>query len=98
MCNSDTDTHGVCGNTTSQKVLQHEKLPNYRLQEIQFNASKTKGHSTQMRALRLKNHNSNISICICQLGCTGKGQCKFRDLLQMAEHNVISAALDLHVV
>lgn len=35
MCNSDTDTHAVCGNTTSQKVLQHEKLPNYRLQEIQ---------------------------------------------------------------
>lgn len=96
--NSNTDTYSVCRNTTSQEVSQHEKLPNDRLQEIQFNPSKEKGHSIQMCAIRLENHDSNIIISVCQPGCTGKGQRKFRDLLQMAEHNVLSAVQEPHAV
>ena len=65
MHNSNTDTYSVCGNTTSQEVSQHEKPPNDRLQEIQFNASKAKGHSIQTCAVRLENHNSNIIVCKC---------------------------------
>lgn len=57
MYDSKRDTASV---ETSQEGSQHEKLLNDRLQEKRVSASKAKGHSTEIHAVRPENHNSNI--------------------------------------